>query len=142
MEELLLVRREEDAALAVPGQLRKADASVGALNYGDVASIELLDIVAPGIDKVLTALAVGLVDGAIGTVQKLEGWQNRVELDLLLGEDAEFVLGAGVELDVQEVLPVLELVLLGHKELLVLQIVDRDVEVGEATNDYQVISIS
>ena len=63
-------------------------------------------------------------------IDELESWENGVELNLLLGEDAELILRSGVEFDSDEVVPVLQLVLLSDEEFLAFQVVDRDIEVG------------
>ena len=93
MEELLLVGAEHDAVLTVPGERSEGDAGVVAFDHRHIHGVKLFDFIAPGVNEVCTAtVAVSLIALAVHTFDELEGGQNGVKLDLLLGEDAEFVL--------------------------------------------------
>ena len=107
MEELFLVGTEKDAIVAVPLEGCETDAGVLSFDDGHIHGIKFLYVIAPGINKIRTAIIAVRIIIAVTTFEELESWNDLVELNLLLGDDAELVLGTWVELDFDEVIPVL-----------------------------------
>lgn len=141
MENFLLVSAEEDVVLTVPSQRRELDAGVIAFNYRNVNGIELLNLKAPGINEIILAIvAFTFVKHTVLVVSVLEGRQNRVELDFVLGQDGELALGIRVEAHAEILLAELELLFLSDEELLGFEVENRDIEVGQTANNHEILA--